>query len=197
MNKKETILNIIKKNKGYITSKELKILGINRFYISDLVKDGVIERVKRGLYKDIEFIPENELSLVSRIVPEGVVCLASAIEYYGLITNIPFEYHIALPRNKQIVLPDYPPIKLYYFSDKNYLQGIIESNIEGSIVKIYDLEKTICDITKYRNKIGKNIFNEVLKEYLKRKDKNLNRLLDYAKKMNSFKILKESLELLI
>lgn len=197
MKRKEIIINKIKENKGYITSKELKDLGINRFYISDLVKNGILERVKNGLYKDIEFIPENELTLVSRIVPDGVICLASAIEYYGLTTTIPFEYQVALPRNKKIVLPDYPPIKLFYFSDKNYYPGITELSIEGNIVKIYDIEKTICDVTKYRNKIGKNIFNEVLKEYVKREDVNINKILDYAKKMNSYKVLKESLELLI
>lgn len=197
MNFKENILEKINNNNGYISTKELKAMNINRFYLSALEKEGQIERIKRGLYRKTDYIVENEFFEISKIIPNGVICLESAAEYHGLITTIPYEYNIAIQRDNKIILPDYPPIKIIYFSKFNYELGITFLKKEDSIIKIYDLEKTVCDITRYRNKIGKNIYTEVLKEYLKNKDKNINKLLEYGKITRVYNILKESLEVLL
>ncbi len=197
MSSKDLIVNRIKENSGYITTKDLKGMNINRFYISELEKEGVIERIKRGIYRDSEYIPENELIEINKMIPKGVVCLDSAIEYYGLTTQIPNVYKIAIPRNSKVSIPDYPPIKIIYFSDTNYKIGISEIQINGSIIKMYDIEKTVCDIARYRNKIGKDVFYEVLKEYMKKDYKDITKLLEYAKMMNIYNVLKNALEVLI
>jgi len=194
MNKYDEILKLVDKQ-GYISTKKVEKNGINRAYLSLMEKDGRIERIKRGLYKVNDYINENEISEIIRLVPKGVICLETAAEYYGLTTLIPTEYSVAIQRSKKVVLPEYPPIKLIYFSDKNFKLGI--TFIEEDNIRIYDIEKTVCDITKYRNKLGKNIYKEVLKEYLKRKDRNIDKLLEYAKKMNAYRVLKETLEVII
>lgn len=194
---KNIILDRIKTNKGYISTKELNELKINRYYLSMLVKEGVIERVKNGLYRDTLFVPENELVEVGKMISKGVFCLESAAEYYGLTTTITSQYKIAIPQKSKVIIPVYPPIKLIYFADKTYSLGIIEINIEGNEVKIYDLEKTVCDIARYRKRIENNIYSEVLREYVKRKDKNIGKLLDYAKITGVYKILKSDLEVLL
>jgi predicted transcriptional regulator of viral defense system len=72
-----------------------------------------------------------------------------------------------------LLFPDYPPIKVLYFAEKQYKTGVKEISIQGNIIKIYDLEKTICDCIRYRNKIGIDIVKEALNEYIKKKEKNV------------------------
>ena len=134
---------------------------------------------------------------VFKIVPSGVLCLTSALAYYEFTTYNPWQYEIAIERTKKISLPDYPPIKLVYFSSKQLELGIIEVDIDGHTIRIYDMEKTICDCVRYRNKIGIDIVKEGIKEYLKRKDKDLNKLMKYAEVCRVQKTIKEYLEVLI
>lgn len=78
-------------------------------------------------------------------------------------------------------LPDYPPIKVYYWSEKYWSIGITEVKIGNTLVSIYEKEKSVCDAIRYRNKIGKDVEKEVLKTYLKEKGRNIEKLLRYAR----------------
>jgi predicted transcriptional regulator of viral defense system len=109
--------------------------------------------------------------------------------YYNLTTTIPHQSHIAVTQKKKITLPNYPPIKLYYWSDKYYQLGIDEIKIDNLQVKIYNLEKSVCDAVRFRNKVGIDITIEVLKNYVKRKDINLTTLSKYAKQLRIEKIM--------
>ena len=131
---------------------------------------------------------------VEKIVPGGVLCLYSAWSHYGLTVQVPNAFNIAIEKNRKITLPDYPPIELYYWKQEYYEMGFTAQTIGGYKVKIYDLEKSVCDAVKYRTKIGMETTSEILKTYLKRNDRNLTILLDYAKKMRIEKILKTYLE---
>jgi predicted transcriptional regulator of viral defense system len=82
-----------------------------------------------------------------------------------------------------VILPDYPPVSLYYWSQSALEIGVTQREIDGYKVKIYDLEKSVCDAVKFRKKVGIDISSEILKNYLKRSDKNLTRLNEYAKRM--------------
>jgi predicted transcriptional regulator of viral defense system len=196
---KEKIRDISFQNKGYISTKDIEDKGFNRYYINQLEKLGLISKVKNGLYKwgDYDFQYNFELVDVFKIVPIGVMCLTSALAYYDLTTYNTWQYEIAIERSKKVTLPDYPPIKLVYFSSKQLELGITETDIDGHIVRIYDVEKTICDCVRYRNKIGIDIVKEGINEYLRRKDKDLNKLMMYAEVCRVQKILKEYLEVLL
>jgi len=197
--KKERIKEIFYANHGYSSTGDISSAGIDRKYLKDLVNEGSIERIKRGLYrwKNVKFEVEEELINVSKIIPQGVICLVSALAYYRLTSYTPGEYTIAVRRNYNIKLPDYPPIKLYYFSDKYYKDGIEKIDINGNIVKIYNVEKTICDCLRYENKISKDIIIESIKEYIKRKDKNISKLVHYAAKAKVKDIVQKYIEVLI
>lgn len=197
MDYRQKIIDQINLNKGYITTRELDKLNINRFYLSSLEKEGVIERIKRGLYKDINHVNENEIEEVARIVPNGVLCLVSALEYYGMTTTIPAEYSIAIPKKSKIMLPDYPPIKLHYFIDKYYSMGIKSEFKSGVNIKVYSIEKTICDLIRYKSKIGSDIIIEAIKNYMKRSDRDIQLLMNFAKKTKTFDVIKKYLEVLI
>jgi len=196
---KEKIKEIFYTNHGYIRTKDISSAGIDRSYLKDLVNEGNIERIKRGLYrwKDAKFDVEEELINVSKIIPHGVICLVSALSYYELTTYTPGEYTVAVYRKYNIKLPDYPPIKLYYFSDKYYIDGVEKIDINGHIIKMYNVEKTICDCLRYEDKISKDIIVESIKEYVGRRDKNISKLMNYAAKAKVKNAVQKYIEVLV
>lgn len=196
---KYRIKNIFYENKGYLHAKDLTEKGIHRKYLSDLLKNEEVIKLKRGLYKwnDEKFNSLNELIDVSMIIPDGVVCLASALSYYELTTYTPLEYQIAIPNQKKIKNVSYPPINLYYFSKKYYREGIKEEKIGEYDIKIYDIEKSLSDSFRYSYEIPKDILIESLKGYLSRSDKNINKLMNYATGTSAEKKLTKYLEVLV
>jgi predicted transcriptional regulator of viral defense system len=175
------IISIFIDNHGYSSTGEITDAGIHHKYLHILEDEGTIEKVKRGLYVLANQRNESAFIDIANIVPKGIICLASALSYYELTTYEPLETEIAIDNKRKIVLPETPPIHLYYFSK----------------IKIYDKEKTICDLIFYRNKIGKDIMREVLSNYTRMKNKNISKLFEYAKKLRNNHQLKQYMEVLI
>ena len=109
--------------------------------------------------------------------------LYSAFAYYGLSTQVPSATCVAIEAKRKVRLPDYPPIDLYYWKKENLEFGIISRNISGYDVRITDIERTVCDAVKYRNKIGLDVCGEVIDSYLKKEDRNISLLHEYALKL--------------
>lgn len=192
MNHKLQVL--FNKNKGYLTRKQLPDKSTYN-HLLKLVNEGIIERVKQGVYRYGNVAFGNTMIDIGKIVPGGVLCLYSAWAYYELSVQIPQAFNIAIEKNRKILLPVYPPITLYYWKREYQELGVTRQRIGGYIVKIYDLEKSVCDAVKYRTKIGIDVTSEILKNYLKRKDRNLSKLMGYAKQMRIEKTLKTYLEI--
>lgn len=190
---------IFESNGGYATTNEIERAGISRIYLSKLINEGFIERVKRGVYywPNTTLTSHSGLVAASLIVPKGVVCLLSALSYYELTTYNPRQIYIAIEREMKVKIANYPPIKLFYFAEKQYKAGIKKVRIGKRIVKIYSEEKTICDCLKYKNQIGIDIFKESIKEYLRRNKRNIETLIRFAKIDNVEKDMKTYLEILI
>ena len=161
-----------------------------------LIETGEAERLRHGIYKLSDYQIDEYLE-IKNLVPSGILCLFSAWNYYELTTYMPHEFHVAIGKKSKIKLPDYPPIKLYYWDNNSLKTGIKTVKICNSNIPIFDIEKSVCDAVKFRNKIGKDILNEILTEYLKRKDKNLDLLLKYSKILRVGKILKNYLDVLL
>ncbi len=197
MNKEDTILHIFHQNNGYAKTNEILDAGIHNHYLDLLVEKGKVIKIKRGLYKLSEIGVEDELEEVYRIVPDGVVCLFSAWNYYQLTDFVPPEYHIAIQKSRKVRLPDYPPIKLYYWSDKYWQIGITHVHIGNSKIPIYEKEKTVCDAIRFRNKVGQDMEKEVLKSYVREKNRNIDRLLHFARLLRVERRMKNHLNILL
>ncbi|SKA13002.1 type IV toxin-antitoxin system AbiEi family antitoxin domain-containing protein [Selenihalanaerobacter shriftii] len=197
----QRIENIFKKNGGYARTKDIINSGIHSHYLYELVEEGIVNKVKTGLYfwdnGDIDYL-KNGFVKANEIVPKGVICLLSALSYYEITTYNHFEYYIAIHRkDRKPVLPDYPPIKVLYFSEKQFQIGIKEVKLNNNVIRIYDLEKTICDCLKFKDRVGMDIVKEVLNEYVKKQDRDIDKLLDYAEEIGVLDIAKTYLEVLI
>ena len=150
----QEIKKIFKENNGYVNTQDIIEAGIHTSYLYQMEKKDIINKIKRGLYQwqDDNFMPEDELVQVSKLVPNGVFCLLSCLSYYEITTVETWEYYVAIERTQhKPKVPDYPPINFFYFSQKTYETGIKKVNIKGNEIKMYDMEKTICDCVRYRN----------------------------------------------
>jgi len=165
-----------------------------RNHLQKLIDEGRVSRLKRGVYSLNEEITKRQMVDVERIVPEGVICLYSAWHYYQLSLTIPNAFHLAVEKSRKISLPNHPKFILTYLKKEYYEMGIETTTIEGFRVKIYDIEKCVCDAVKYRNKVGIELTSEVLKNYLALKTRNIDKLLKYARAMRIYPTLKMYLE---
>jgi predicted transcriptional regulator of viral defense system len=169
-------------HQGYARMKDLKTNGFHTRQIAKAVDAGWIDKVTPGLYKLVDY-PWSEQSGwvdVCRAKKSAIICLTSALEYYQLTTFSPPEITVAVPHNTDKFVIDYPPIQVFYFPARFYQPGIeIVETAHGSI-RIYNIEKTICDLFRYRKRLGEDLALEGLKNYLKRKTARIHKLKEYA-----------------
>ncbi|MCD4818016.1 MAG: type IV toxin-antitoxin system AbiEi family antitoxin domain-containing protein [Candidatus Cloacimonetes bacterium] len=186
-------------NKGYAVMKDLKNNSFHTRAISKAVENGIIEKVKPGLYKliDYDWDENNSFVDICKAKRDAVICLSSAMQYYNLSTINPQLITVAVPANTDKFKLKYPPIKIYYFSKILFPVEIEQVDTEQGEFKIYSLEKTICDAFRYRNKIGEDIALEALKNYLLRKNSNLSKLHKIAKQCKVNSILEPYIKVLV
>jgi len=160
------------------------------------IEEGSMVRLKHGVYASPESLADTMID-IEYVVPGGVLCLFSAWSHYGLTTQIPDAFYVAVEKHRKVVVPHFPPVKLCYWEQKYYEMGVIEAEVSNHRVRVYDLEKSVCDAVKFRNKIGPDVAAEVLKTYLSRKDRNIARLMSYARQMRVANTMKNHLEILL
>jgi predicted transcriptional regulator of viral defense system len=122
------------------------------------VKDGELIKVRNGVYATVDNLAAGMID-IDVIVPNGILCLYSAWHYYGMTTQIPDAYYVAIERKRKIRLPEIIDINLVYQNEALLNIGKTTANIEGIEVAIYDKERCLCDAIKYRNKIGIDVMS--------------------------------------
>lgn len=187
------------KNIKYFTVRELLDLGFSYYKINKLVEYGYLIKQNKKLYENVSFIgDDSDFSTVAAYIPNGVFCMMTAARYYGLTTYLPDAIDIAIKRDKKVSkMPSWPKTNVWYFPKERFDRGIADVADGSSTIKMYDLEKTVVDILYYRNKIGIEETKQVLKNYLARNDRNLNKLHRYAEQLGCKSILGTYLEVLL
>lgn len=187
------------KDKKIFSMQELKENGLSQYKVGKLVNEGKLLKLNKSHYENMEYKgEESDFYYVSAYASEGVVCLLSAAVHYNLTTYIPDAVDVAIPRKGRIsIMPDWPKMNVHYYTDERYSLGIsaVEEGRNG--FRIYDIEKTVVDIIFYREKVGIEETKEILVNYLRRKDRNLNRLLEYSRLMKCEKTVRQYLEVLV
>ena len=189
------IIEYIANNGGFISSADAKKASLYNQLLYE-TRTGRIVRVRRGVYAINDGLAKQMID-VETLVPGGVLCLYSAWSFHELTTQIPQAYNIAVERSRRITLPDFPPIELSFMSQKAYELGVKEFVVDGFKVKIYDLEKSVCDANKNRNKIGLDVSSEIFKSYLSRKDRDITLLYEYASQLRVEKKIDELIKFML
>lgn len=164
----EIIQSIMKINNGYVTSKELSDLGIHRMYLNIMKNKGMIEKVGNGIYIDSSKI-EDTYFVFSLELPNVVFSHMTALYFYGLSIKAPNgKYDITVPNN-------YFNYKIknhnVFYVDKNiYELGLTEIETPmGNTIKVYDIERSICDIIRSKTRMDLKLVTSCVKKYIKSK----------------------------
>ncbi len=165
--------------------KELKEASFHTREIAKLTQTGVLEKIKPGTYRlsDVAMDGDEHFQMVDvcTAFPKAVICLASALDMYDLSTFYPSEIYVAVPHNTRIPKIEYPPMRVFFFNEKCYQLGVETIKARYGRFRVYDVEKTICDMFKYRKKIGEDLAIEGLQNYMRtRAGRNINKLIKYA-----------------
>lgn len=183
---KEHIKEKIESLGGVIKTFELRELGVTSRQINKMLEKGEIEKIKYGFYELSGMFIKDEI-YISRLLPNAVICLESALVYYGYSDRIPTEWQIAVDKDsekKQYSALDVVIVKPYYIEPKYLKVGVSMIIVDGVHVKIYNRERTICDVLRYEKKMEREVFTNAIRRYVDDDEKNLNILLEYARFFN-------------
>ena len=197
MTKSDDILELAKKNDGYITTKEVREANINSTELTRLVKENKLEKVSRGIYCTPNTFHDDYYKIQSKS-NKAIYSHDSALYFHDLSDRIPIVLDITVPFGYNGSLRTLDNTQLHYVKKDVFELGQITIKSPfGMEIKIYDIERTICDIIKSKNKIDIEIFVKALQKYSKSKNKDLNKLMRYAKKLNIEKKVREYMEVLL
>jgi predicted transcriptional regulator of viral defense system len=158
-----------------------------------MLEEGMIERVKRGYYHWIESFSGSEVGIINRLFPDAVLCMETALFYYQYSDRNPSEWNITIDKNKSRNRTniDYPFVKAYRVEHALVTLGETSGKIDLVDVRIYDRDRTICDVLRNMNKMDKELFNKAIQNYVKDPKKNIPNLMQYAKELRIQKRVKD------
>ena len=178
----EVIEEIMKMNNGYITTKDLSNFDIHRMYLNIMKDKGIIEKVGTGIYVDSNKIVDSYY-VMNLEYSSIIYSHMTALYFHGLSIKAPNDkYDITVRKNYNNRYLKHHNI--FYVSDDVYELGLTEAETPmGNKVRVYDIERCICDVVRSEKRMDSELVKYSIKEYIKRKDKNLVKLSKYAEKM--------------
>lgn len=179
-----------------ISTKQAKELGVSRTSLSNWVKLGKLERVSKGMY-----ILPNELVdtlyVLQNKCNRGVFSHETALLLHDFSDRTPSRSVMTVPRGYNTHRFKEELVD-FHWVDKELLNlGVVEiASSHGNMIRVYDLERTICDVIKYRKSMDRSVVNNALRRYAESSKAKRYRLAIYAKKMGISKLISEVMEVL-
>ncbi len=194
MNYENKILNLF--NNGFLRNKDLVDNNIPSVYLTRLVNNNVIERVSRGLYVRTNSLPD-DLAILQNKSKNAIYSNMTALYLYGFSDRLPIKYDITVNSGYNGSLQEVDNVNLFYTKKELLNLGEIVYRLDsGNLIKVYDLERTICDVIKNKNRLDQELANKALRKYFYSKEKNTLKLYEYAKKMKIYKKVRSVFEIL-
>lgn len=191
------IKEITNKNKGILTAKEVSENNIASWYLTDMVKKGHLERISRGIYFDSNYDNYDELYFFQLQNKACIYSYQTALYLYGLTDRIPFKHEVTVVQG----------YNAWRMKDKVFVHqikkewhniGVTEVVTEmGNIVRVYDMERSICDLVRDRKNQDIEIFSKAWHLFLKKREKNIWKLREYAKILGVSKQIEDILEVMV
>lgn len=185
------------KKRGVLRPRDLEDHGIARHYVYLLHRTGKLRRVGRGLYVHPDNPPteNHSLALIGKRAPAAVVCLLSALRFHELTTQLPSETWVAIhPKARPPKIPEFP-LRVVRFSGQALAEGVDDHMLEGVKVHITNPAKTVADCFKYRNKIGRDVAVEALRDAIEQRKTTVQELDHFAHICRVTSVMRPYLEL--
>ena len=197
MNENELLKKLAEQGGNIITTKAAEAAGILRTTLYKRTKEGKIQRIAQGQYMLVDDMPDELLSISLR-TEHLVFSHETALFLHGISDRTPFVHSITYPANRVPSSALREECKVYYIKPELFELGRTKLTTPfGNLVPCYDLERTVCDIIRSRNKMGTETFLAALKQYAASPKKDLNRLNSYAKKMSLTNVVRQYLEVML
>lgn len=191
-------IKLFRKQGGSLRMSKALSQGVSRKALYKMRDAGIVEPVTRGLYRLASLPPvaNPDLLAVAARVPQGVVCLISALSFHELTTQVPHAVDVAIERGARKPRIDHPPTQFHWFSGPAFHQGIATHSLDGVTLRVYDPEKTLADCFRFRNQLGMDVVLEALRLWREQRPKKLNALLAYARMRHVERVMRPYLEAL-
>ena len=179
----QTAKQIFNAHNGIMKSKEINENKIYNRFLKKLIDEGYIVKIKFGYYQWQDERAFCEATVIARLFPDAVICMESALQYYGYTDRIPAVWCLAVDKHstKSRFNIDYPSVRPHYIPEEQMVLGVEMVNIEDTELKIFNKERVICDCLRQENKMDVEVFNKAIQAYIKDPKKNVPRLMEYAK----------------
>ena len=190
---------VIESKGGIAKSADFVAAGIRAVDVVSLCNAGYLDRVRHGYYQMAEQNEATEEQMLVTLIPQGIVCVESALFYYGYSDFAPRKWSVAVPRtiSRTKLDVDALPLQTYFVQQDLYELGKTTGDFHGVTLPVYDRERTICDCFKYRSRLDTELFSKALNAYANDPQKNLSNLSIYAKKLRVYKKVIELMEVLL
>ena len=191
----ESRISTLAQRHGFLRPRDVEAAGIPREYLLRLLRRGVVERTGRGLYRlaDAPVTEFHSFAEVAKRLPNGTVCLLSALVFHGLTTQVPGELWVALPRGSRTPRID-RKLRIVRFAESALTEGRTEHRIEGVPVMIYSPAKSVADCFKFRNKIGLDVALEALRECVRQRKATIAEIRRFAQICRVARVMQPYLE---
>lgn len=191
--KNEKLENFLNNNNGYITTKELEDIGISKMRIPELLKENILRKVSHGIYMDNKLI-EDEFYILQKRFGNIVYSYNTACYLLGLSDRAPYKLEVTTIKHNNIN----EDIDIHYIVKEKFDIGIIEiESPYSNPIKVYNEERCICDLLRNQKAVDIELYNKIIKEYFKKKNKNLALLEEYSKIFNVHEKFINIMEVLI
>jgi len=189
-NQRDLAIRLLRKE-GLVRLAEFQALGVTAAAISRLQKEGAVVRLARGLYQlpDAALHVHQSFAEAAKLVPKGVICLASALAFHGLTDHTPAKVWLAIGNKQWRPRIDYPPLRIARFPDRLLASGVETHRIEGASVRVFGVAKTIADLFRYRRTVGDVMVIEGLRAALRLRKASAAEIARYAHEGRVWKIL--------
>lgn len=193
----QAIVDLAESNGGMVTTAQVVEAGIPRARISDMVKAGELERVQRGVYCLADAWEDEFLGAQLRF-PKGVFSDGTALYLHGYTDRTPFQLTMTFPRSYRATKAREAGIEVRTCADNVLDLGLATVNTSyGNEVRAYDLERTLCDIVRGQRVVDEQVVNPAMKQYVRSSERDVQKLLGYARKLGVERKIRNYLEVLL
>jgi predicted transcriptional regulator of viral defense system len=189
---------IFREHGGMLMTGEALQFGVHPRTLYSMRDSGVLERISRGVYRlsDLPPLSDPDLVSVATRIPQGVICLISALAFHRLTREIPHYVYLALARGDRPPRLGHPPLRVFWLTEPVFRAGVETHIVDGVSLRIYSPAKTIADCFKYRNKIGIGVAVEALRMLRERGELDPDQILHFARICRVEKVMKPYLQAL-
>lgn len=187
------------KERGAMRRIELSHAGVHPETLSRLVEDEILTRVSRGLYQltDADITAQHALAEVAKLVPKGVICLISALQFHELTLQTPSRVWVAIDSKARKPKIEYPPIRIVRFGERALSLGVQTYTIDGVPAPIFNPAKTVVDCFRFRKLVGLDVALEGLHNVVKSRKAKPAEIVQYARDTRTWSVLRPYIETVV